>query len=157
MRSSNTRNVVRETLEAAIIVSVLLSLVAKLDLGDLNTEGQDEATKQKNSRRAAMIRSHMKFQIWAGAFAGLFIALIIGAVFIVVWYKFASNLWAKSEDLWEGCFSIIACLLITVMSLAMLKVGRLQEKWRTKLTKAFPAEELDDETSSEDKVSGFKR
>ncbi|PRP75519.1 high-affinity iron permease CaFTR1 [Planoprotostelium fungivorum] len=146
----------RETLEAAVIVSVLLSLVAKLDLGDQPQEGQDDITITKNKNRATRIRHHMQFQIWLGAATGLLIALMIGAVFITVWYTVASNWWSKAEDLWEGCFSIVACLLITVMSLAMLRVGRLQEKWRVKLTKAFPADEIDD-FEQESRTSALKR
>jgi len=33
---------------------------------------------------------------------GLFIALAIGAAFIAVWFTKASDLWQKSENLWEG-------------------------------------------------------
>ena len=41
-------------------------------------------------------------QIFAGSVIGLLIALAIGAAFIAVWFTKASDLWAKSEDLWEG-------------------------------------------------------
>ena len=41
-------------------------------------------------------------QIFAGSAIGLLIALAIGAAFIAVWFTKASDLWAKSEDLWEG-------------------------------------------------------
>lgn len=75
----------RETLEASIIISVLLSLVESLfDSTDspqqtlVEGEGEDQAT-----RRNRLVR-RMKLQIWAGAGAGLFIALCIGAAFIAV-------------------------------------------------------------------------
>jgi high-affinity iron transporter len=48
-----------------------------------------------------------------------------------------SDLWAKSEQLWEGIFSIIAAVLIYVMGLAFLKMDRSRVKWRIKLAQAF--------------------
>lgn len=50
----------------------------------------------------------MRLQIWAGALAGLFIALCIGAAFIAVFFTTLNDLWAKSEEIWEGSFSLIA-------------------------------------------------
>lgn len=41
-------------------------------------------------------------QIFLGAALGLLIAVAIGAAFIAVWFTKASDLWAKSESLWEG-------------------------------------------------------
>ena len=41
-------------------------------------------------------------KVFAGAGLGFFIALAIGAAFIAVWFTQASNLWEKSEALWEG-------------------------------------------------------
>jgi high-affinity iron transporter len=114
--------VFRETLEAAIIVSVLLGLVEQIahetsslpattvekpegsetHSGELAEqpvlELDDAARKQRFIRR-------MRWQIFAGSFLGFFIALSIGAAFIAVWFTQASDLWAKSEELWEGGFS----------------------------------------------------
>lgn len=74
--------------------------------------------------------------MWAGALSGLAIAACIGAAFIAVFFTTLSNLWSKSEDLWEGAhlsdralgeeggnssshstgiFCMIACVLIYVM------------------------------------------
>ena len=52
-------------------------------------------------------------------------------------YTTLSDLWAKSEQLWEGIFSIIAAVLIYVMGLAFLKMDRSRVKWRIKLAQAF--------------------
>lgn len=41
-------------------------------------------------------------KVFTGVGLGLFIALAIGAGFIAVWFTQASNLWEKSEALWEG-------------------------------------------------------
>ena len=115
--------VFRETLEAAIIVSVLLGLVEQIVHDDgltplPNVEKVDNSSSDKNSgelaeqpvlednlddaaRKRRFIR-RMRWQIFAGSIIGLIIACAIGAAFIAVWFTKASDLWAKSEDLWEG-------------------------------------------------------
>jgi high-affinity iron transporter len=57
---------------------------------------------------------------------------VIGA-----FYGFGKNVFTKIEDLWEGVFSIIAALIITVMGAAMLRVSKLQDKWRLKIAHAI--------------------
>ncbi|KAI9504358.1 plasma membrane iron permease [Coemansia spiralis] len=110
--------VFRETLEAAMIISVLLSF-----------------SRQMFTDHTAYARARK--QIWAGALVGLLICLIIGAVFIAIFYTLANDLWAKSENLWEGIFSLIATVMITLMGIGMLRAGRMQDKWREKLAAAM--------------------
>ena len=110
--------VFRETLEAAIIVSVLLGLVEQIvheDTSraislvsddkdkDLSPDGTPVLTSEEDTaaRNKRLFRK-MRIQIAAGSGLGLFIALAIGAAFIAVWFTKASDLWAKSEELWEG-------------------------------------------------------
>lgn len=69
-------------LSQAIIIAVLLGLVESLVDKPLGVDEKasvevDEASKKRLVRR-------MRLQIWAGALAGLFIALCIGAAFIAV-------------------------------------------------------------------------
>ena len=131
--------VFRETLEAAIIVSVLLGLVERIVHQDPSlipgAATAPAAAKEKDKERPAapategsssdsnegalssqpelaageapqantmLLLRKMRIHIFAGAFLGLFLALAIGAAFIAVWFTQASNLWAKSEELWEG-------------------------------------------------------
>ncbi|KAH9948018.1 iron permease FTR1 [Amylocystis lapponica] len=174
--------VFRETLEAAIIVSVLLGLVEQIvhedplrlqaiTSGSSAREKQDSASdaeKQPIERRnsasasanapedavsaepdlpidddqdeailAKRLVRKMRIQIFFGSFLGLFIALAIGAAFIAVWFTQASDLWAKSEDLWEGIFELIASMIIFVMGVTILKMDRAKAKWRVKLQRAF--------------------
>ena len=68
---------------------------------------------------------------------GLLISLAIGAAFIAVWFTQASDLWKRSEELWEGIFSLIASILIFVVGLTMLKMDKSKAKWRVKLQEAF--------------------
>ena len=39
--------------------------------------------------------------------------------FIGAFYALQKDLWGKSEELWEGCFSLVATALITVMGIAV--------------------------------------
>jgi len=155
--------VFRETLEAAIIISVLLGLVeqivldkdARLQPPAVESPAASELDKGSGDNVASvsaqvpdldrgdglldkprLIRK-MRLQIFAGAFAGLFVALAIGAAFIAVWFTQASNLWAKTENLWEGIFSLVASVIIFVMGITMLKLDRAKVKWRVKLMHAF--------------------
>ncbi|KAI8340985.1 high-affinity iron permease [Choanephora cucurbitarum] len=109
----------RETTEAAIIVSVLLSFLRKM----FHTESP--------------VYKRLRNQVWIGSIVGLFICICIGAAFIAVYYTVLNDLWGNSEDIWEGVFSLVATVMITVMGLAMLKTERMQEKWKVKLAKAI--------------------
>jgi len=154
--------VFRETLEAAIIVSVLLGLAEQIVYEDPARFGQrhpiaastgsndskDEVASDPEddpAHRRVLIRK-LRIQIFAGAGLGLFLALAIGAAFIAVWFTQASDLWAKSENLWEGIFELIASLMIFVMGVTMLKMDRAKAKWRVKLEKAFSGAQTDGQT-----------
>ncbi|KAE9398316.1 iron permease FTR1 [Gymnopus androsaceus JB14] len=142
----------RETLEAAIIVSVLLGLAEQIvyeDPGRLThahtitstndesrAESGEEALEVSDEDRRRLIRK-LRIQIFAGAGIGLFIALSVGAAFIAVWFTQAADLWSSTEELWEGIFDIIASLMIFVMGVSMLKMDRAKAKWRLKLQRAF--------------------
>ncbi|KAK6465256.1 plasma membrane iron permease [Scheffersomyces coipomensis] len=114
--------VFRESLEAAIVVSVLLAFL-KQGLG----AATDDPVVYKKLRK----------QVWLGSIIGVLICIIIGAGFIGAFYSLKNDIWASSEDLWEGIFCIIATVLITLMGLAMLRVNKMKEKWRVKLAKAL--------------------
>ncbi|KAI8076852.1 iron permease FTR1 family-domain-containing protein [Halteromyces radiatus] len=109
----------RETTEASIIVSVLLSFL--------------KMTFDNDSLLFKRLRKH----VWLGAVLGLVICLCIGAAFIAVWYTVLTNLWGDAELIWEGAFSLIATIMITAMGLAFLKAEKLQDKWKIKLAKAM--------------------
>ncbi|KZP14643.1 Ftr1 protein [Athelia psychrophila] len=163
--------VFRETLEAAIIVSVLLGLVEQIvheDPGKLSgtttrvatriSEDKDkeaesgspvpaglndddvgstvEAGDQTEAQKKQLIRK-LRVQIFLGTGVGLLIALGVGAAFIAVWFTQASNLWSKSEEIWEGTFELVAAIMIFVMGITMLKMDRAKAVWRIKLTRAF--------------------
>ncbi|ESK96309.1 iron permease ftr1 [Moniliophthora roreri MCA 2997] len=150
--------VFRETLEAAIIISVLLGLAEQIvdnrGLSSRSTTTTDNSSGQYADRpseetdedgqvqRRRLVR---RLRIFLGAGFGLFLALAIGAAFIAVWFTRASDLWSKSEELWEGIFELIASLMIFAMGVSMLTLERAKAKWRVKLQRAF-----------ETKISGDK-
>ncbi|KAG0006933.1 high-affinity iron permease [Modicella reniformis] len=109
----------RETTEAAIIVSVLLSFIAQVIVDDPG------------------LHRRLRWHVWIGVLIGLVISLIIGGVFIAVWNTVANNVFAAHEELWEGTFALLACVMITVMALGMMKSQDMQEKWRGKLAQSM--------------------
>lgn len=147
-----------ETIEAAIIVSVLLSFVEQLmTTGRLSP--RESATGFDNdanhNARVKNIVKRMRIQIWAGTITGFFIALCIGAAFIAVFYTKLNDLWAKTEQIWEGVFSVIAAVLIFIMGIAFLKMDHSRIKWRYKLAASF--ERSSDKVIHEDGGEGAQK
>ncbi|KAM0427012.1 hypothetical protein ACHAPT_007910 [Fusarium lateritium] len=114
--------VFRETLETVIIVSVLLAFL-KQTLDGPN--GDIKVYKQ------------LRRQVWLGTGIGFFICMIVAAALIGVFYTVGSNSWEKNEYYYEGAFSLFASIIISVMGAALLRVGKMQAKWRVKLAKAL--------------------
>ncbi|KAJ3162553.1 high-affinity iron permease [Geranomyces variabilis] len=107
----------RETTEAAIVVSVLLSFCNQMF-------GQDP-----------IMYKRLRKQIWLGSALGLAIVLIVSAAVIGVFYALDNNIWSAHEFVWEGTLGLIASVIITYVGVIMLKSSRVehQEKWRLKL------------------------
>ncbi|KAG5650745.1 hypothetical protein H0H81_011176 [Sphagnurus paluster] len=120
--------VFRATLEAAIIISVLLGLV------EVIARPKSSAAVEPEDRAP---RGHLIRRIFLGAVVGLLIALGISAAFIAVWYTKDADLWAKSGYLWEGIFSLLASIMIFAISITTLWMDRNKAKWHVKLTQAF--------------------
>lgn len=114
--------VFRESLEATIVVAVLLAFLKQ----GLGSDHQDPSVYKKLVK-----------QVWWGALTGLILCLIIGCGFIGAFYGLRKDIWGSSEDLWEGIFCTIAAILISVMGIAMLRVNKMQEKWRVKIAQAL--------------------
>jgi high-affinity iron transporter len=65
--------------------------------------------------------------------------LIVGGGLIGAFYGLGRDKWANTENYWEGSFAIFASLVIGFMGAALLRVAKMQEKWRVKLAKALEA------------------
>lgn len=89
-------------------------------------------------------------QVLLGALTGLTIAFVIGAAFLAVFYTQVNDLYGKAEELWEGIFNLIAVLLITPMSLAILRAGNSKRKWKRKLENAFSSDNIQPRRSSDE-------
>lgn len=81
----------------------------------------------------------LRKQVWVGVAAGLFICLAVGAGMIGAFYALQEDIFASTEDVWEGAFSLLASIIITAMGAVLLRVSKLQDKWRVKLAKALEA------------------
>ncbi|KAL2614126.1 hypothetical protein R1flu_025818 [Riccia fluitans] len=106
----------RETLEASIILSVMLSLLEKI-------------VQDKH------VRGRMKRLVWGGVLVGVILSLMAAAIFLSLYYTVAKKAWDKSEPLWEGILSLIAVILITLMAFSMIRIDTWRSKWEKKLTK----------------------
>ncbi|KAI9672071.1 MAG: hypothetical protein M1831_001884 [Alyxoria varia] len=60
---------------------------------------------------------------------------------IGVFYKYGQNSFEASENIWEGVFGLLAAVIITAMGAVLLRVSKLQDKWRVKLAQALEAKE----------------
>jgi high-affinity iron transporter len=60
---------------------------------------------------------------------------------IGAFYGIGKDHWAGTEYIWEGVFALIASIVITLMGAALLRVSKLQAKWRVKLAKALEAKD----------------
>jgi high-affinity iron transporter len=59
-----------------------------------------------------------------------------------------------ADEIWEGVFSLLAAIIISVMGIALLRVSKLQEKWRLKLARALASHVR---TSTDTATTRFKR
>jgi len=58
---------------------------------------------------------------------------------IGAFYSLGKDAWANTEYYWEGAFAIFASVVISLLGAALLRVSKMQEKWRVKLAKAMEA------------------
>lgn len=129
--------VLRETIELAIIISVLLAFVKKslapsrkaVEFDDAETS---EGSADHEAEQASELR-RLTLQIWVGGVCGFAVCLVVGAVILTVFYVIGSDLWLVTEHYWEGAFSILASVIISVMGIKILRVTKMQEKWHHKL------------------------
>ncbi|KAI8634434.1 iron permease FTR1 family protein [Xylariaceae sp. FL1651] len=116
--------VFREALETVIIVSVLLAFLKQT----LDGPNRDVAVYK------ALVR-----QVWLGVGLGFFLCLVIAGGLIGAFYTLGRDAWAANEYNYEGAFSLFAAVIISFVGVALLRIGKMQEKWRVKLAKALEA------------------
>ncbi|KAK4693137.1 high-affinity iron transporter, partial [Lecanoromycetidae sp. Uapishka_2] len=83
----------------------------------------------------------LKRQIWFGTGLGMVFCIIIGGGLIGAFYGLGKDRWSGTEDIWESTFSLLATIIISIMGAALLRVSKLQDKWRVKLAKALESKD----------------
>lgn len=153
--------VLRETLELAIIISVLLAFIKQsfnsnklkypnrrnLNInytarGDETAELLHEAEEQEildiqhtsHDVDSLSIYKYLRLQIWIGGMLGVTCCLIIGSIILAMFYIIGKDFWSVTEHYWEGTFSLLASIIISVMGIKILRVSKMQHKWKRKLS-----------------------
>jgi high-affinity iron transporter len=110
--------VLREVLEACLVVGIVLAYLAKTG--------------------ATQLRKY----VWMGAAVGVAISGIIGVTFAALYYSRGQQLFdGKSEIIFEGFAFLLAAALLTWMILWMMVMGKnLRQHLETKVDKAIEAE-----------------
>lgn len=132
----------RETLETAIIISVLLSYI-----------NQRDHNAGKNIGKPNPESSKLKLQVWIGAISGLVICFIIGVIFILSFYLIGKDFWSYTERIWEGVFSLLSSIIITIMGIGLLRINKVMKvKWWIKLGDAYTKDPMtrDEDNSLEE-------
>lgn len=75
-------------------------------------------------------------QVWLGTGVGLLVCAIVAGALIGVFYTVGRNRWEEAELAYEGAFALLASLIITVVGVALLRIGKMQDKWRVRLSAA---------------------
>ncbi|CCG20701.1 Fth2 iron transporter [Candida orthopsilosis Co 90-125] len=125
--------ILRETLESAIIISVLLSFI-----NQRSHKSDANSTPSKSNTHLQQVQRKLKIQVWIGALLGLVICFLIGLIFILAFYFVGKDYWAYTERVWEGVFSILSSIIITVMGIGLLRINKVMKlKWWIKLGDAY--------------------
>lgn len=126
--------ILRETLETAIIISVLLSFINKREPVGNSPEAQEQRATNKK----------LRLQVFLGAIGGFLVCLFIGIVFILCFYFIETDLWSYTERLWEGIFCLLSSVIITVMGVGLLRINKIMKvKWWIKLGDAYTSKTND--------------
>ena len=128
----------RETLETAIIISVLLSFIKQRSHEHHERPGEDSSHRDDRIKKFQAEQYKLKLQVWVGAILGLVVCFVIGLVFILCFYLVGQDYWSYAERLWEGIFSLLSSLIITVMGIGLLRINKVMKvKWWVKLGNAY--------------------
>ena len=111
----------REALETAIIVSVFLALIDRM-----------VTVETDSSLHGKLLR-----QIWFGTGFGFLAVVLLGTIVMTGISGLEADTLSGTEDIWEGTFSLAASVIITAMGAVLLRVSKLQDKWRAKLAVAL--------------------
>lgn len=110
---------VRESMEGCVIAAVLLNALHK--------SGQ----------------YHMKKWVWFGVMLGTVAFVIIGAIFLIIFYTLNRAMPGQARAAFEGIFAMLACGVLTLISFKFLRLKDLIMKWESKLVQDKSAKGAD--------------
>ncbi|KAG0144448.1 hypothetical protein CROQUDRAFT_672360 [Cronartium quercuum f. sp. fusiforme G11] len=142
----------QQTLEGRAMNDVSLRGTDGEVLNPLHTSTEEGQSDQDNK-----LLKRMRVQIFSGTFTGLFISVCIGATFLAIYYTQLNDIYGNSEELWEGIFSIIACSMIFIMGITMMRMDRAKVKWRLQLSRAFEQKSLKHSNNNDSKIKKSKQ
>ncbi|KAL9111613.1 MAG: hypothetical protein Q9227_003886, partial [Pyrenula ochraceoflavens] len=136
----------RECLETTIVVSILFNFLKRQIGPDRDLKTYKKLRKQVRCLPLRLVTERPfddidALKIWLGTAIGLTICVVVGCGFIGAFYGFGKDHWADAEEIWEGSFALVASLIISVMGAALLRISKLQDKWRVKLAQALEAKD----------------
>lgn len=103
----------RETLEACVVVAVMLNLCTKLKM------------------------DRMRRQVWFGVIGGVTLSVILGVIFIIVFYVTKNSVFSGAgKSIFKGYVNLLASFLIALLGFAMLRFMNYEKKWARKLKAA---------------------
>jgi len=108
---------VRESIEGCVIAAVLLNACHK--------SGQ----------------LHMKVWVWFGIIVGCVSFLVAGAICLIVFYSIRKNMPGAGKAAFEGVLAVLACCVLTHISLKFLRLKDLIMKWESKLVQDKSSEQ----------------
>ena len=81
------------------------------------------------------------FAVWIGALLGCGISLIIGIIFIIIFYVAQNAVFSgDGKVIFQGFLMLLASWLITILGFAMLKINGYEAKWESKLQRQAAAQ-----------------
>ncbi len=110
-----------------------------------------------NPHHRAHHQSNSSAQVWLGTALGFLLCLIVGAALIAIFYTAKANSWESAELNYEGAFCLIASVIITVVGAALLRIGKMHDKWRAKITAALDKTPAETSGKRTGKWAAFKR
>ena len=100
----------REAMEACVIMSVMLNMLDRTD----------------NSR--------LKKWVWYGAGVGLLGSALVGGICVGVYYAVKAQIISdEGMKIFEGIFSLLACIFLTYLGIGFLRFADIERKWSQKL------------------------
>ncbi|EMG48988.1 hypothetical protein G210_0343 [Candida maltosa Xu316] len=144
----------RECLECGIVISVLLSFVNQRKdkhHDQVPSSSTSTTTTPECQTHLEKVQRKLKLQIWIGAILGLVICFIIGLTFVFLFYFVGKDYWSYTERIWEGVFSVLSSLIITIMGIGLLRINKVMKiKWWIKLGDAYNNDAEEEEEGEEE-------